>query len=170
MIDFSRPETLGLVVVDMQNDFLHPKGAYARGGATSPAIAALPARVKPVADAVRAAGGWVISSHFTLVPGKQGEPFISPHLKTLRPFLRKGDFAPGGFGHALVDELQPTDLSVEKTLLFDPVAPGGLALFDVTITNGGPSDAPDVDFDDAWTGLGTPTIVPAGSQRRSITS
>ena len=114
MIDFSRPETLGLVVVDLQNDFLHPKGAYARGGATSPAIAALPARVKPVADAVRAAGGWVISTHFTLVPGKQGEPFISPHLKTLRPFLRKGDFAPGGFGHALVDELQPTDLSVEK--------------------------------------------------------
>jgi nicotinamidase-related amidase len=114
MIDLSRPETLGLVVVDLQNDFLHPKGAYARGGATSPAIAALPARVKPVADAVRAAGGWVISTHFTLVPGKQGEPFISPHLKTLRPFLRKGDFAPGGFGHALVDELQPTDLSVEK--------------------------------------------------------
>ena len=114
MIDLSRPETLGLVVVDLQNDFLHPKGAYARGGATSPAIAALPARVKPVADTVRAAGGWVISTHFTLVPGKQGEPFISPHLKTLRPFLRKGDFAPGDFGHALVDELQPADLSVEK--------------------------------------------------------
>ena len=114
MTDLARPETLGLMIVDLQNDFLHPKGAYARGGATSYEIAALPARVKPVADAVRAAGGWVISTHFTLVPGKQGEPFISPHLKALRPFLRKGDFAPGGFGHALVDELQPTDLSVEK--------------------------------------------------------
>ncbi len=114
MIDLSRPESVGLVIVDLQNDFLHPKGAYARGGATSAAIAALPARVKPVADAVRAAGGWVISTHFTLVPGKQGEPLISPHLKTLRPFLRKDDFAPGSFGHALVDELQPADLSVEK--------------------------------------------------------
>ena len=81
MIDLARPAAFGLVIVDLQNDFLHPEGAYARGGATSPAIAALPARVKPVADAVRAAGGWVISTHFTLVPGKQGEPFISPHLK-----------------------------------------------------------------------------------------
>jgi ureidoacrylate peracid hydrolase len=114
MIDLSRPATVGLVIVDLQNDFLHPEGAYARGGAASPAIAALPARVKPVADAVRAAGGWVISTHFTLVPGKQGEPFISPHLKALRPFLRKGHFSPGSFGHALVDELQPADLSIEK--------------------------------------------------------
>jgi nicotinamidase-related amidase len=114
MIDLARPAAFGLVIVDLQNDFLHPAGAYARGGATSPAIAALPARVKPVADAVRAAGGWVISTHFTLVPGKQGEPIISPHLKALRPFLRKGDFAPGSFGHALVNELQPADLSIEK--------------------------------------------------------
>ena len=114
MIDLSHPETVALVIVDLQNDFLHPNGAYARGGATSADIAALPARVKPVADAVRAAGGWVIATHFTLVPGKQGEPFISPHLKALRPFLRKEDFAPGGFGHALVDELQPADISVEK--------------------------------------------------------
>jgi nicotinamidase-related amidase len=114
MIDLSRPETVSLVIIDLQNDFLHPKGAYARGSATSAAIAELPARVKPVADAVRAAGGWVISTHFTLVPGKQGEPFISPHLKALRPFLRKGDFAPGSFGHALVDELHPVDLSIEK--------------------------------------------------------
>jgi len=114
MIDLPKSEKIGLVVVDLQNDFLHPGGAYARGGATSPAIAALPSRVKPVADALRQAGGWIVSTHFTLVPGKGGEPFISPHLKVLRPFLKKGDFLPGSFGHALVDELQPADLSVEK--------------------------------------------------------
>ncbi len=104
----------GLLIVDLQNDFLHPEGAYARGGQASAAIAALPDRVRQVADALRAAGGWVISTQFTLVPGKGGEPFISPHLKALRPFLRKGDFAPGGWGHALVDTLQPADLTVEK--------------------------------------------------------
>jgi nicotinamidase-related amidase len=108
------PARTALVIVDLQNDFLHPEGAYARGGQTSAAIAALPARVKPVADALRAAGGWIVSTHFTLVPGKGGEPFISPHLKALRPFLRKGDFAPGAWGHALVDSLAPADLSVEK--------------------------------------------------------
>ena len=63
---------------------------------------------------MRAFGGWVVSTHFTLVPGKGGEPFISPHLKQLRPFLGKGDFAPGSTGQALIDELQPADLAIEK--------------------------------------------------------
>jgi nicotinamidase-related amidase len=107
-------EKTALLIVDLQNDFLHPEGAYARGGQTSDAIAALPARVKPVADALRARGGWVVSTQFTLVPGKGGEPFISPHLKRLRPFLRKGDFAPGSWGNTLVDSLQPADIVVEK--------------------------------------------------------
>lgn len=108
------PARTGLLIVDLQNDFLHPDGAYARGGQTAPAIAALPARVLPVANALRAKGGWIVSTQFTLVPGKGGEPFIAPHLKSIRPFLGKGDFAPGGWGHALVDELQPADLTVEK--------------------------------------------------------
>lgn len=103
-----------LVLVDMQNDFLHADGAYARGGATSEHIAALPTKLKPVAEAVRNAGGWVISTHFTLVPGKGDKPFIAEHLKELRPFLTKGDFVPGGFGHALIDDLAPADLAVEK--------------------------------------------------------
>ena len=108
------PSRTGLVLVDLQNDFLHPEGAYGRAGQTSSAIAALPARLKPVADATRKAGGWIVSTHFTLVPGKGGEPFISEHLKRLRPFLKRGDFVPGSFGHALVDTLRPADLSVEK--------------------------------------------------------
>lgn len=108
------PEKTALLIVDLQNDFLHPDGAYARGGQANADIAALPERVRPVAEAMRAAGGWVVSTQFTLVPGRGGEPFISPHLKTLRPFLGKGDFAPGSWGNSLVDTLQPADLTVEK--------------------------------------------------------
>ena len=103
-----------LLVCDLQNDFIHPDGAYARGGQASPEIAALPARVKPIADLLRAHGGFVVSTLFTLVPGRGGEPMISPHLKAMRPFLRKGDFLPGAWGHQLVDELAPAGLSVEK--------------------------------------------------------
>ena len=47
-------------------------------------------------------------------PAGRCAPIISPHLHTLRPFLAKGDFTPHGWGHAIVDELQPIDLSVEK--------------------------------------------------------
>ena len=109
-----QPATTALMLVDLQNDFLHPTGAYGRAGQGAAAIAALPGRLKPVAEAMRAAGGWVVSTHFTLVPGKGGEPMISPHLKKLRPFLAKGDFVPGSSGHDLVDELKPADLSVDK--------------------------------------------------------
>ncbi|MEM1300226.1 MAG: isochorismatase family cysteine hydrolase [Pseudomonadota bacterium] len=102
------------MLVDLQNDFLHPDGAYGRARKTSTAIAALPARVKPLADVLRSRGGWVVSTHFTLVTGKGGAPFISDHLARMRPFLTKGDFTPGSWGQALIDELQPADLSVEK--------------------------------------------------------
>ncbi|WP_349371650.1 cysteine hydrolase [Salinarimonas sp.] len=111
MID---PLRTALLVVDLQNDFLHPKGAYARGGQTSEAIAALPAKVAPLANAMREAGGLVVSTQFTLQPGRGGEPIVSPHLRQLRPFLGRGDFAPGSWGHALVEELQPADVVIEK--------------------------------------------------------
>jgi ureidoacrylate peracid hydrolase len=106
--------SIGLLLCDLQNDFVHPKGAYGRAGKTAAEIAALPARLSPLADLLRERGGWIVSTHFTLVPGKHGEPMISPHLKKLRPFLGKGDFLPGAWGHALVDEVAPADLSVEK--------------------------------------------------------
>ena len=108
------PKTTAVLIVDLQNDFLDPKGAYGRAKQASPEIAALPSRILPLLNAIRQAGGWVVSTQFTLVPGKAGEPFISNHLKKLRPFLAKGDFAPASWGNSLVDSLQPADITVEK--------------------------------------------------------
>ena len=104
-----------LVIIDLQNDFLDARGAYARGGCANPAAQALPARVLPLAQAVRAAGGLVVASQFTLWPGVGGAPMISPHLLALRPFLRQGDFAPSSWGQANVELLQPAiDATVHK--------------------------------------------------------
>ena len=86
-----------LLITDMQNDFLHQDGAYARGGKTSEQLSALPKLLASVANVIRKNGGWVVSTHFTLVPGIGGEPIISDHLKELRPFLCKGDFTTGSF-------------------------------------------------------------------------
>ena len=107
-------EATALLVCDLQNDFVHPDGAYGRAGLGTAAIAAVPARLVPLAARLRAGGGWIVQTQFTLVPGRGGEPLISPHLLSLRPFLRRGDFCPGAWGHQLVDDLQPADLSVEK--------------------------------------------------------
>ena len=115
MMDSAIPiSETALLLCDLQNDFIHAKGAYARGGQGDASIAALPARLAPLCQAMRAEGGWIASTHFTLVPGKGGEPFIAEHLQQMRPFLRKGDFAPASWGQALVDELAPSDLMVEK--------------------------------------------------------
>ncbi len=111
MTDWSRT---ALLLVDLQNDFLHPDGAYGRGAATSPDAACLPERLAPLAAAMRRAGSLVAATQFTLVPGRGGEPMISPHLHQLRPFLRRGDFQPGSWGHGVVQALGPIDLAVEK--------------------------------------------------------
>ncbi|MGE3245872.1 MAG: cysteine hydrolase family protein [Beijerinckiaceae bacterium] len=107
-------ERAALLLLDLQNDFLDPNGAYGRAGQTSPALAALPGKLAPLAKSARQTRIPVISSHFTLVPGPDGEPIISPHLKELRPFLTRGDFAPGSWGHALVEPLAPAGVQIEK--------------------------------------------------------
>ena len=43
--DWSRA---AILLVDLQNDFIHPDGAYARGGQGAAEIAALPARSTPI--------------------------------------------------------------------------------------------------------------------------
>jgi nicotinamidase-related amidase len=104
-----------LIIVDLQNDFLSPQGAYARGNTVSAPALQLPARIAPAAKALKAKGGYVAASQFTLWPDAHGEPMVSPHLLEKRPFLRKGDFAPGSVGQANVPELQEcVDLVVCK--------------------------------------------------------
>ena len=63
-------------------------------------MAALPDRLAPLADAFRANGGWVISTHFTLIPVAAANLHQSTP-KALRPFLAKG-ISRQSFGHGLV--------------------------------------------------------------------
>jgi nicotinamidase-related amidase len=106
---------IGLVIVDLQNDFLSPEGAYARGKTVSPEAILLPERLVPLAQAIKKNQGLVTASLFTLWPDADGQPMISPHLLDRRPFLRKGDFAPGSWGQANVDVLAPlVDVAVCK--------------------------------------------------------
>jgi ureidoacrylate peracid hydrolase len=107
-------QTTAMVLCDLQNDFIHPNGAYGRAKQADAAIAALPPRLAPLVKLARARGILIAATLFTLVPGRGGEPIISPHLKSLRPFLKKGDFAPSGWGQQVVDELAPADVNVEK--------------------------------------------------------
>ncbi len=103
-----------LLLMDLQNDFLHPDGAYGRAGQIAAAVSAVVPRMAPLVTLARTKNIPVIASQFTLVPRSGSEPLISPHLRHLRPFLKRGDFEPGAWGHAIVDELGAPDFSVEK--------------------------------------------------------
>ena len=107
-------QTTALILGDLQNDFIHPEGAYGRAKQSAADIAALPARLAPLAKLARERGILTVATLFTLVPGRNSEPIISPHLQAVRPFLKKGDFAPGAWGQQLVDLLAPADVAVEK--------------------------------------------------------
>jgi len=108
------PHTTALLLVDMQNDFFFKKGAYPRAGLTLPDAGGLINRLTDLTEIVREGGGFVVSTHFTLLPGRDGEPIITSSLRQARPFLAKGDFAPGTFGHQLIEELGPADIQVDK--------------------------------------------------------
>ena len=106
---------IALIIVDLQNDFLSPQGAYARGKTVSSEAILLPERLVPVAHLVKKHHGLVAASLFTLWPDAEGQPMISPHLLERRRFLQKGDFAPGSWGQANVDVLTPlVDVTVSK--------------------------------------------------------
>jgi nicotinamidase-related amidase len=107
-------QTTALILGDLQNDFIHSDGAYGRAGQKNDDIAALPERLAPLVKAARERGILTVATLFTLLPGRGGDPIISPHLKSLRPFLKKGDFAPASWGQQLVDQLAPADINVEK--------------------------------------------------------
>jgi nicotinamidase-related amidase len=115
------PETLSphqtaLLLVDMQNDFFFKKGAYPRAGIYVPDAAGLVKRLAEMTELVREGGGYIVSTHFTLLPGRGGEPLVPPAIRQARPFLAKDDFAPGTFGHRLIEELAPADVQVDKIM------------------------------------------------------
>lgn len=106
MSDAIDPRRCALLLIDLQNDFLAGDGAYARAGLGTPGMATLVERLAPLVRAFRAAGAMVAASRFTLWPDAAGEPMIADHLRRLRPFLRRGDFAPDSRGQAVVDALR----------------------------------------------------------------
>ncbi|MGD9634472.1 MAG: cysteine hydrolase family protein [Pirellulales bacterium] len=115
MLEPIDPRRAALLIIDLQNDFLDAAGAYARGASVSAAAQELPSRVAGLARSLKSAGGLVAASQFTLWPDQRGEPMVSPHLLALRPFLRRGDFAPGSWGQRNVDVLQAViDIIVQK--------------------------------------------------------
>jgi len=102
----STPSSTAVLVIDMQNDTVHPDGAYAGTGAAAHATSQhVVENTRAVLDAARTAGTPVFHSRIVVypVPGLSGQN--APVFQMLAP----DTFKIGSWGAAIVDELTPAD-------------------------------------------------------------
>lgn len=108
------PDRTVLVVIDPQNDFLHPEGWYAKSGID---IGHMRRTIEPtirlVADTRRTGIPILWTRHGTRNARDAG-PFFH-----LRPFLKDGGLRQGTWGYQIYDEMEPRedDWYVDKTRL-----------------------------------------------------
>jgi gluconolactonase len=98
--------TTAVLVIDMQNDNLHPDGAFAATGAAEHARSQNVVRnVKTVLDAARAAGVAVFHNRIVIYPGRDVGGSNAPIFRMLGPESLKI----GTWGAAIVDGLDPRE-------------------------------------------------------------
>lgn len=107
-------DKIALLLVDMQNDILHSNGAYGRANMHLNNRRTLFEQLIKVTEAFREIEAKIIAANFTLIADKDHNPLISRELKRTHPFLNRGDFQQGKWGHQLIDELAPANYIVNK--------------------------------------------------------
>jgi len=127
--------TTAVLVVDMQNDNLHPDGAFASTGAAEHAASQKVVRnVRAVLDAARAAGTAVFHNRIVAYPGRDVGGTNAPIFRMIGPESLKV----GTWGAAIVDGLDPR----EDELVLDRVRMSAFAgtSLDVMLRNLGVID------------------------------
>jgi len=98
--------TTAVLVIDMQNDNLHPDGAFASSGAADHATSQDVVRnVRVVLDAARDAGVVVFHNRIVVYPGRDVGGSNAPIFRMLGPDSLKL----GTWGAAIVDGLDPRE-------------------------------------------------------------
>ena len=106
--------TTAILVIDMQNDTVHPDGAYASTGASAHATdQGVIANVRTVVDAAHAADMPVFYSRIVVYP----RPGVSGANAPIFRMLAPDTFKIGSWGSEIVDELAPSadDVVLDRT-------------------------------------------------------
>jgi ureidoacrylate peracid hydrolase len=99
-----QPDTTAVLVIDMQNDNIHPDGAFAATGAAEHAAAQnVVGNVRAVLDAARAAGIAVFHNVIVVRPERPVGGNNAPIFQMLGPESLKT----GSWGAAIVDSIEP---------------------------------------------------------------
>ena len=108
------PLSTALVIIDPQNDFLHPEGWYAQKGIDIEHMRRMIKPTQQLLKDVRAKNIPVVWTRHGTRGLEDGGPFMR-----LRPFLKDGGLRKDTWGYQIYDELNPLDKDwyVEKTRL-----------------------------------------------------
>jgi len=108
------PGRTAVVVIDPQNDFLHPDGEYARAGVDIGHMRATIEPITKVVAAARAANVPIIWTRHGFRDVRDAGVFMK-----LRPFLAEAGLRQGTWGYEVYDGLgaEPSDWYVEKNRL-----------------------------------------------------
>ena len=103
-----------VLLIDLQNDFLHPDGWYARSGVDISHMRRVIEPSQRLLREARAAGLPVVWTRHGYRDARDAGPFLE-----LRPFLAEGGLRLGTWGFELYEELEPAedDWIVEKNRL-----------------------------------------------------
>lgn len=109
------PRHTALLLIDLQNDFIMPGGAFDKQGKYSSALHEIVPNVKRVLEAARHSGVLVVHVQFTCYPDFLVESPVALHQRLLRTGYTSGDtiekLVPdciqGTWGWQVVDELAP---------------------------------------------------------------
>jgi ureidoacrylate peracid hydrolase len=102
------PRQTALVVIDMQNDFLHPDGWYSKSGVD------ISEPTKTLVAEARVRGVPIVWTRHGFKDERDAGVFMR-----LRPFLAEGGLRQGSWGYELLDDMgaAPEDWYVEKNRL-----------------------------------------------------
>ena len=108
---FERP---GLMVMDMQNDFCHRNGVFARNGFSVDAIERIVPKIRSVMEVGKELQIPIIATKLTILTDLSGKAMGLGHLRTLRPFLIEEGYRAGTWGHQMIEDLPSPDYEVRK--------------------------------------------------------
>jgi len=112
------PRRIALLVIDLQNDFLHPEGVFARYGVEVGGFRKQLAHVVKLSDLCRQWGIPIIHVKHVIIEDREGKGAnIGLFASTARPWLLREGLRPGTWGAEMLSEVGQPDYEIQKQRL-----------------------------------------------------